>query len=355
MNKLLLAALCLALVACGKPTGSAEAEAGQKTTSVTVALPEKRDIDYVLTALGSVESIENPTVSAETNGQLVTVDAFEGQMVEAGQLLASIDNTLHQIEAAKAEADLQRHSVLMENQQQEVARLKRLEQSRSVSRDQFEDEQAQLAVATAQAEYARKQLEYAQYMLSRTRVIAPQKGLIARRHISLGDYVTVSTPLFDLVSVERLKARLAFPEHDASKIRLGKKVYLTSPVAPDVTAIGEVTAVNPKIDVHSRSMELTVEFDNPGGWLPGGSVDATLVIESRSNAVTVSPTSIVTRDGREVVFVIDANNRAVSRPVTIGWREVDWVEIVAGIAPRDRLVVEGSALISDGSLLAERQ
>jgi RND family efflux transporter MFP subunit len=352
--KNLFAILALGLLlGCGDEPGQDGDATVERSTSVTVAQPVKRDIDYVLTALGSVESIHHPTISAETSGQIVTVDIAEGQAAIAGQLLASIDNTLHKIEAAKAEAELKRQSVLLENQRAEVARLKRLEKSQSVSRDQLEDQEAQLAMLKAQRDVANKQWEQALYMASKTSVQAPQAGLIARRHVSLGDYVILGTPLFDLVSVDRLKARLSFPEHDTASIAIGKTVRLTSPAAPGITATGEVTGINPQISIHNRAIEVTVEFDNPGGWLPGASVDATLVIDNHPAALTLPATSVVTRGDREVVFVLEGE-RAVMRPVSLGWREVEWVEITAGLETGDRVVVKGAALISDDSLVQER-
>jgi RND family efflux transporter MFP subunit len=342
------------LAGCSEQTGPTTGDAGiERSTSVTVAQAEKRDIDYVLTALGTVESIHDPTISAETRGQIVSVDISEGSSVRAGQLLASIDNTLHQIEAAKAEAELKRQSVLLENQRREVERLKRLEKSQSVSRDQLEDQQAQLEMLQAQRNVVEKQWEQARYMESKTRVLAPQPGLISRRHISLGDYVTLGTPMFQLVAVDKLKARLSFPEHDVASIAIGRRTRLTSPAAPGVMAIGEVTAINPQINRNNRAIEVTVEFDNPGGWLPGASVDATVIIEQRPGALTLPATSVVTRSDREVVFVVEGDH-VRARPVTLGWQEVDWVEITAGVEPDDRVVVDGAALIADGSLVTER-
>lgn len=353
MNKLSILLLVGLTAACSEQAEDTLTSAADRATSVTVAQATPRDIDYVLKALGSVESIHHPTLSAETSGQIVSVNISEGQSVEVRQQLATIDNTLHEIEAAKAQADLKRQSVVLENQRRVVDRLKRLEKSQSVSKDQLEDEQAQLEMMEAQRDIAQKQWEQAQYMVSKTKVLAPQAGLIARRHISLGDYVTVGKPLFDLVSVSRLKARLSFPEHDADKIAVGKEVRLTSPAAPDVLAIGEVTGINPQISIHNRSIEVTVEFDNPGGWLPGASVDATMVIDTHAGALTVPATSVVSRSDTTVVFVVEGD-KARMVEVTLGWSEVDWVEITNGIAATDRLVVQGAGLITDGSALLER-
>jgi len=138
-----------------------------------------------------------------------------------------------------------------------------------------------------------------------------------------------------------------------ASIAIGKRTQLTSPAAPGVMAIGEVTAINPQINRNNRAIEVTVEFDNPGGWLPGASVDATVIIEQHPGALTLPATSVVTRSDQEVVFVVEGDH-VRARPVMLGWQEVDWVEITSGLNPEDRVVINGAALISDGSLVTER-
>jgi RND family efflux transporter MFP subunit len=351
MKRIAFAVLALALFGCAKSEdtdiGITEAVAGTRVVATT---PRQQSIDYVLTALGTVESIHHPTISAETSGQIVGIEVHEGDAVEAQQLLATIDNTLHKIEAEKASAELQRQEVQLNNQQREVNRLLHLAKSQSVSKDRLEDEQAQLQMLIALRDVAKKQRQQALYLDSKTRVQAPHEGLIARRHVSLGDYVTPGQPLFNLVSVKRLRARLAFPEHQASSISVGKQVRLQTPAAQASLAVGAVTSVNPQIDPVSRAMEVIVEFDNPGDWYPGASVDAMLVVRQNEQALTIPTLSVVRRGGNEVVFVVEGGV-ARQRAVKLGWREDDWVEVVEGVIAQDQVVTQGSALISDGSEL----
>ncbi len=110
------------------------------------------------------------------------------------------------------------------------------------------------------------------------------------------------------------------------------------------------TSINPQINPRSRAIDIIVEFDNPGGWYPGGSVDATLVVEEKQDAPTLPTLSVVRRGEQNVVFVVEGE-RAVQRPVELGWQEGDWVEIVSGLAAQDLVVTEGAALISEGSRL----
>lgn len=348
---LLLVLLAASLASAGALTDSRSVPEA-RSIRITSALPVKRDIDYVLTALGSIESLNDPTLSAETAGRITRLHADVGSLVKAGQRLADIDNTLHQIQAAEAEAELKRQTVMLEKQRREVGRFEQLATSQSVSRGQLEDQEDQLQMLYAQRDVAQKRWELALLLESKTRVEAPHAGSIAQRYVSLGDYVAPGQPLFDLVSVERLRARLSFPEQDAPNIRIGQRVRLRSPAAPDSMAMGEVTQINPRINSLNRAIEVMVEFDNPGGWYPGGSVDATLIIAESPAALTIPRLSVVYRNGGDVVFLV-RDNRAVARAVSLGWQETDWVEIVEGLQDGDRIVTQGAALLSDGSLVSD--
>jgi membrane fusion protein (multidrug efflux system) len=351
MKWMVLSAFGLALLGCGNSSdtdvGVTDTVAG---TRVIVTNPRQQPIDYILTALGTVESIHNPTISAETSGQIVNIEVSEGQSIAAQQLLVTLDNTLHSIEADKAAGELQRQQVLLDNQQREVNHLRRLAQSQSVSKDKLDDEQSQLQMLSAMLEVAKKQSQQALYLESKTRVQAPREGLIAKRYVSIGEYVTPGQPLFDLVSVKKLQARLAFSEHHAASIRIGKEVRLQSPASQATAAIGTVSTINPRINPRSRALDVLVEFDNPGGWYPGASVDAALIVGQNDRALTVPILSVVRRDNEDIVFVVDGD-RASKRTVKLGWREDDWVEVLEGLTAQDQVVTEGSALISDGSQL----
>jgi RND family efflux transporter MFP subunit len=351
MRQFALCLLVATLWACSESSPPAvTAENGLSSTRVVVTSPQRRSIDHVLTALGSVESIHHPTISAETSGQVISIEIKEGDFVEARQLIAVLDNTLHEIEADKASADLRRQEILLDNQQREVKRLLKLAETQSVARDHLEDEQAQLAMLAALRDVASKQRQQALYLASKTKIMAPLSGLISKRHVSVGDYVTPGQALFNLVSIDTLRARLAFPEHQAASISVGKQVSLSTPAVQEGIAIGTVTSINPQIDPRSRVIDVIVEFANPGGWYPGASVDASLIVKRIEDALLIPTISVVKRSGSDVVFVVDGEY-ARQRPVVQGWREQGLVEIVSGLSAQDQVVTEGSAHISDGSRL----
>ena len=84
--------------------------------------------------------------------------------------------------------------------------------------------------------------------------------------------------------------------------------------------------------------------------MPGASVDATLIVAQHDNALVVPITSVVNRNEQSVVFLLQGE-RVQAQPVSTGWREDGWVEIINGLAESDSLVVEGAGLLSDNSLV----
>ncbi len=351
MKQFVLCVLVLSLWGCTDSSApkviEKKAEAGIRVLTIS---PRRQSVEYVITALGSIESIHHPTISAETSGQIISIEVREGDPVEPLQLIGAIDNTLHQIEADKATSELQRQEILLDNQQREVNRLLKLAKTQSVARDHLEDEQAQLEMLTVMRDVAKKQRQRALYLESKTRILAPRAGLIAKRHVSVGDYVTPGQALFNLVSIDILRARIAFPEHQAASISVGKQVSLSTPAVQEGIAVGKVTSINPQIDPRSRAIDVIVEFANPGGWYPGASVDARLIVKRIEGALLIPAISVVRRGGGDAVFVVDGEH-ARQRPVVLGWRKEGLVEIVSGLAAQDEVVTEGAAHISDGSRL----
>ena len=245
MRWLLLSFFTLALLGCGKSVDSdIVPTANVAGTRVIVTNPQQRSIDYTLTALGTVESIHNPTISAETSGQLVGIEVSEGQTVDAQQLLASIDNTLYSIKVDKAAGELKRQKALLDNQQREVNHLLRLAKSQSVSKDKLDDEQSQLQMfdlayradarrwawcLDADQEIARDRIETISAVIN-SRVPGIRMKWSRPQIIRLDSQRTV-WHLTDLLVRQSLSAASAARGFDSDEVRPG-----TEPIAPSAIA-----------------------------------------------------------------------------------------------------------------------
>lgn len=322
----------------------------ERVIPVSLVTAGLRDNEHLLQAIGTLESYQNPTLSAEAAGSVISILVDEGDKVAKGQLLAEIDPILYEIKTDSAAAELRRLSVLVKNQHKEVERLTALAKKQSVSKDRLEDEQAQLRVVTAQRDIAAKSLQEAQHWKNKTKITAPISGRVARRFISTGDYVKVGNKLFDLVAIDKLRARLNFPEHESPSIEIGKQVRLSSPSNLNQTALGLVKNIRPVVNPASRGIEVLVEVDNPGGWLPGSTVDAGIVVKISRDAVTVPVASVIRRPKGSVVYIV-RGDRVEARLVQLGRQTDDWVEILQGLEAGQNIVLDGAHYVDDGSAI----
>ncbi len=339
-----VAGLALVLVLTARP----EAAAGEHRVPVTVVHARAQLIERWEPAVGELEAVTSPTVAAEVGGRVVGVEAEVGDRIGAGELLARIDAEDYRLAKAAAEAEVQRLEALLKAQRLQVGRLRSLVRGRSASQSDLDDAQAQLDALRAQLLGARVKLQQAERDLARTRVASPVDGRIDERMVSVGDYVQVGAPLFAITRVERLRARLPYPESLAGRLRRGLPVRLQSPMEPERRVEARVTELRPRIQPGNRAIEVLVDVDNPGSWEPGASVTGQVRTLHREHAVVVPEQAVVRRPAGTVVYVVQ-EGVAHQRIVQLGEWLPGWIEIRQGLRAGEPVVADGAGFLTDGA------
>ncbi len=343
------ASLLFFVVACG---GDTDAPSGPPATAVTSATATMQNIAQIERSVGRLHANTAPRVAAETSGRVTEVLAEAGDVVEAGEVLARLDGDSQRAQLEMARGDVLQLRALSQNQQARVDRLSNLAGGDLVSKDQYEEAQAQAQALRSQLTSAQARLSAAQLDLQRTEIVSPVAGQIESRHISAGDFVGVGAPLFDVVSADALMAVLPVPQRLATEVRLGQTVRLHSLNLPNLIIEAPITEIRPVVGGRSRAVEAVVTLDNPGNWRAGGSVVGEIVLAERE-AVVVPPGSVVKRPAGEVVYVIDPERSiAIERVVDIGLRHADWIEIRSGVRAGEAVVLSGAGFLTDQAALS---
>ncbi len=340
-------AVVLVLVVSGCRDEANEQRA-ERATAVTLAWPEWRELERLETAVGRLEAASAPAVAAEASGRVKRIVRDAGESVSAGELLAELDDEAQALALASAEASVRRLEAMLENQRVQVNRLRNLAQRQSVAQDQLDEAETMVRVYTAQLEEARARRDDAQVNLERTRVESPVTGQVQRRQVSAGDFVSPGRVLFELVAPDALRAVLPLPERLLEDLAAGLSVRLSVPARPGQTVEATITEIRPMVGTGSRNVELIVAMDNPGQWRAGGSVTAQVVLDQREGLV-VPLASLVRRPAGQVVFVYDGENHAIERPVQVGLRSSDWIEIIDGLNEDEAVVVDGAGFLTDSA------
>ena len=335
--------LLLALSACSKPEDSAKK--GPTPTLISTAVAQGAALEIREQTVGTLEGFIDPTIAAEVAARVVQISATPGRAVKKGELLAVLDVTDYSLQQREAQAEVSRIETLLDNQKRLVERNQALVEKNFISKTALDEVTTQESALREQLDGARARLASISHTGSKAHVVAPVDGIIEKQIVSVGDYVKVGDPLLQIISRQRLRAHLPFPEGVAARIRPGLTVRMTTP-----TAAGEVTTtireLKPMVGANNRAVDITADIVDQPGWQPGASVDAVVVLDVKPTAIMVPEQSIVLRPAGEVVYVIDGDT-ARQRMVKTGLRQDGQVEVTEGLSAGEVVAVDGAAFLTD--------
>jgi len=315
---------------------------------ITVTQAKIADVEFWESSVGQLEAKTAPMIAAEVGGRIVSVSVDVGSSVKNGQSLAQIDRIDFLLAKAAAEASILRFKALIRSAGLQVSRLRALVEKQSANQAALDKAEAEYEALKAQLTGAGVRLQRSELNLKRTVITSPITGRIDERRVSVGDYVERGTPLFHITKLDRLQARLPFPESLSPILHVGLPVLLKSPVAPDIVVKGKITRIRPVITPSNRSVEVLVDVDNPDGWEPGASVTGRVLVMRHEKAVLAAEGSVVHRPAGTVVYVIK-NDVAEQRAVKTGLRKDGKIEILEGLAEGEQIAVDGASFLADNT------
>src|SRR5438046_3000579 len=330
-----LMALAIAAGACkkGKAGGPDPAGGGGGAPMgmpVEVVVARTDTVRDEISATGQIEAVQSIDLRPEVDGRIVEILIREGQEVEQGTPLFKVDDA--QLRAQVAQLEAQRDLA-----QQALARAKDLAQQNASST-------ADLEKAEAEARSAQAQYDLQRIRLERTTVRAPFAGVVGQRYVSLGDYVTSSTQLASLHTVNPQRAAFQVPERFAHELRPGQRVSFRVAAIAGRDFTGEVDFVDPVVQLPGRTILVKARVPNPARLLqPGMFIEARLVTAVRPQAVVVPEDAVVPAEGSSFVWVVVAR-KSERRKVNLGVRTTGFVEGTAGAKPGAQVVTGGLPL-----------
>ena len=350
LNKQLAAVLLALLLSACSNEDSADAGETENRGAVLISThkAELTDLPIWLETVGQVHSRSAPTLSAEVAGRITMVSADTGDNIETGQLLAETDTSTLLLEQQAAQAGLERLDVHIANGKRRVDRFKKLSARNLSSQTQLDDASEQLEAYRADYKAAIAQLAIVEDSLAKSRIIAPVSGVVQRRFIAAGDFVSRGQALFEITQPDQLQAWLPFPETVALQVQIGQPAKIYSPLTPGEFASGAVTELQPSVGLGSRAVMAIVDLENPGNLRPKATLSGKVLVETRKGAVMVPNISVIRRPAGEVVYVIKSD-MAEARKVKTGHREKGLIEIASGLDGSETIATDGAAFLTDGA------
>lgn len=336
MRYLIVSGLAVLAAGCSKPapTRGAGGRGFGGPVPVEVTAARQDTVIETITATGQVEAIQAIELRPEVDGRLVEILVREGASVTKGTPLFKVDDGELTAQVARAEAD-------RDLAEQALARTQQLLADKAAA-------PADVERAEASARSARAQYELLKLRLDRTVVRAPFDGVAGQRLASLGDYVTTSTRLITLQTVNPQRAVFQVPERHAERLAVGQRILFRVAALTGRDFAGVVDFVDPRVQLPGRTITVKALVQNPKRELQAGMfVEVRLQTETRPNATVVPEDAIIPVQGGNVAWVVDGE-KVSRRPVELGVRTPGYVE-VRGIEPGEMVVVGGGERLNPNS------
>jgi RND family efflux transporter MFP subunit len=368
----LLFLVFLAWQIAGRLAGRGGPDAGLRRVAVAVEIHaiEKGGIRDVGTFSGTLIPKSYFTVVPKISGRVKELYMDIGDRLTRGQLVALLEDEEYQQQVIQAEADLgvaranlEEASSAQELAKKELDRAKVLHEKGILSDAELEaavaaygTRNARSKVTVAQLANQRAALETAKVRLSYTRIRAAWEAddgirYVGERFINAGAMLSPNTPILSVIELQPITAVIHVTEKDYFRLKPGQPVVLTSGAFPGTEFGGRVARIAPLLKETSREARIEVEVENPNGVLkPGMFVNARIEFANRAEAMIVPFSAVVTRGGRQGIFLADLENKkACYVPVTLGIVEGERAEILEPVMASGFVVTLGHHLLEDGT------
>jgi membrane fusion protein, multidrug efflux system len=302
---------------------------------VEVVKPERSLVRDELVTFGSLRPDESVMIRPEIAGRVAQLHFREGQRVEAGALLVSLDDSITRAELAQAQANLN----LAEKNFQRAQMLFK----RGASNAQALDE------ANAEQQASRASLALSQARLDKTRILAPYDGVLGLRAVSPGDYLSEGQDIVNLEVLDPLKVDFRIPQKAVSQIRLKQVIEISLDAYPGERFTGEIFAINPRLDEAGRSQAIRAHISNSEGRLsPGQFVRVSVILAERPNALLIPEEAIMPVGDKRLVNLV-VEGKVELREVKLGKRLDGKVEVVEGLQGDETLISAGWQKVRAGA------
>jgi RND family efflux transporter MFP subunit len=333
---------------------------------------------------GTLAAEEQVVLSLKVAGRLSGISVDLGSQVYAGQSIAYLDPTDFQLRIQQAEAALQqararlglapdgaddridpertpvvrqaravldearrnheRTAMLWERRLIARAELDTVATALQVAEGRYQDAIEEVRIRQAMLAERRSELAIARQQLLDSVLKAPIDGAVRQRHATAGEYLAAGAPIVTIMRIHPLRLRLSVPERVAANVRPGQPVHVKVEGVADAVP-GRVVRLSPAFDEADRTLLVEAEVPNAQGQLrPGAFAEAEIVTAPAEPTILVPASAIVTFAGVEKVLTV-RNGVSVEKRVQTGRRLGDRVEIIAGLAPDELVVVKPGNLV----------
>lgn len=318
---------------------------------VSVTLPEKAPAIITLALPGQTEAFTQAPIYAQANGYLKKWYFDIGAQVKAGDILAEIDSPALDQQFAQTQASLKQAQAALWLSQSTYDRYAGLLKNKVISEQDFDNQTGDYREKRAAVSTAEANLGQVQALMAFKSVMAPFDGIVSARNTDIGALIssTSGTPLFTVAQIDPLRVYVNVPQTLAASIKPGTKADVTFDTFVGQKFPAEVVATAGAIDPGTRTLLTQLMLHNTKGeLLPGAYATVHLKLESDSSKLLLPSNVLLFRSEGASVGVVGPDNKVEIRQITIGHDLGSKLEIIEGLKPDDRVILNPSDSLTNG-------
>jgi multidrug efflux system membrane fusion protein len=339
--------------------GGGRGDAG--AVPVTTAQVVQKAVPVELTTIGTGEAFTTVEVRAQVTGQLTSVEFTDGEDVEKGQLLFTIDSRPFEVAVQQAEAALQKDTAVAKNSEAVRARYEDLFKRGLLSQSDYDASATTAASSAATVQADKVAIDSAKLQLQYTRIVAPVSGRTGALLVHQGSLVrgTDLTPLVIINQIVPIRVVFAVPGQYLTDIRTGqgRAPLPTEARPPGATAVatGALSFIDNVIDTTTGTIKLKATFANANHQIwPGALVEVRLRLAVDPHAIVVPTSAVQNGQQGQFVFIVNSDRTVAIRPVTVARTSGGDTVVASGLTPGEEVVTDGQLRLVPGSRIATK-
>jgi membrane fusion protein, multidrug efflux system len=330
----------------------------ETTTVVRLGTVTRGDMPVTLEGLGTVTALSTVVVKTQISGKLTDVGFKEGQSVKKGDFLAQIDARPYQAALDQAQGQLARDEALLAAAKVDLARYEKLITQDSIARQQVDTQRALVLQDEAIVRSDKANVENASLNLNYCRIISPSDGRVGLRLVDPGNYVQASDPSGVVIITQTRPISVIFTvPQDAipqfiKKLRTGEAlpVLAFNRNSSKQLATGSLTTIDNQIDITTGTVKLRATFPNEDETLfPNQFVNVRLLVDTLHDSALVPSAAVQIGAPGPYVYVANSDATVAVRAIKVGPSNGENVAVLDGLAPGDKVVVDGVDRLRDGA------
>jgi RND family efflux transporter MFP subunit len=337
----------LVLTACSPPEGSELPE--KKPVPVKIRMVGEQNLPVIVESVGRLVPFREVTLASEVDGVISVYTADIGDKVKNDVVLVEINPEDYRLALNEALANQAAAQSQLEMTNKSYNRAKTLLPRKVISPESFEKSEAEFKASLAAVAQAKALVDISRQRLKKTRIKAPFTGFITARHIEVGQIISPGQAVMSLADLNSMRAIVHLAENDYVDLDYQDPVAITVEAFPDMEFNASIHRIGIKADERTNTFTTEILVENPDLLLKAGlTARVHLTVNTIPDAVMIPQSAVLYRENRKEVFVVSPDDTAAPRIIKLDRSSGNFVRILEGLTPGDKLIVTGGQYLEPG-------